>query len=217
MFIDYYRTLVDDTYVPRYQHGIFVMNGGGHTLNSYFTDEQGVIEKSFFDRLIDNKHDTLNGPEIKLMGEHVDWLSYRPAYVDADIKGQKYMLTHAPLNVNPTRSLQQFLSTDGDFIDKWATSDAEYNYQWNRSEPDRFHHELPNTISVFGHNSSDAPKIFTAKYKNGIKVKGSEKLREIMEEEKGNVYGIGMDTTRGDYMYGLDLTTLTFYTERWKD
>lgn len=206
MFGDYVSKLLLPDYTSRYDNGIFLYNGGHTTLNSYMMNDEREISQSFFDFVKTNPETFKSSPKIKLMEKHARWLLDLPSHVDAEVRGQRYFLTHAPMNVNPHIELETFLNPN-----------FEKSYLWNRSEPDRFRKELPNTISVFGHNSSDFPKIFCKSFENGIKVRSTEKLREIFEKEKGQIWGIGMDTTRGEWMYGLDLYNLEFYTERWVD
>lgn len=187
-----------DGYRPRYDgYEIFEYNGGRPTMTSYGHN----ISRCFEDELLANED----------LVRHVKWLSERPTHLLKEINGQKYVFTHAPMNPNIHRSFEQFLKRGTGFV--VYDDDSRQNYQWNRYEPFDFHRDLPDTISVFGHNSGKDLKLICDQYRDGIFVKGDDKLRSLFEQNKGEIYGLCLDTSRDEKLTGLDLATMTLYHE----
>lgn len=201
MFIDWYRQYTEPFYKPRYENGVFFQNGGFQTLYSYDENAQDML---YHPKTITNDYIE----SIPLLKEHITWLNSLPSSHTEIINGQRYFFTHAPIKIK--LPLVYFLSKNNNYAGEESYY-AQYNYQWNRYELYTFHEELPNTISVFGHNSQQFPKIICEQYPNGIYVKSDDHLQNIMENKKGSIYGIAMDTSRGDFVYGLDLNELKLY------
>lgn len=204
MFVDWYNAITRSRhdYNIRYDDGIFFSNGGRATVSSYNIDfTAGDITKQV------NDNDT--------MLNHIEWLSLRPSNIKIEVNGHKYLLTHAPLNINPHRTLEQFFDVGTGFANKpyFFRCDSEYNYQWNRYEPDRFHHELPDTISVFGHNSVNTVKLFCKQYPDGIYAHSQDTLKELVDINKNQIYGIGIDTSKVNKITALDLESFDYFQE----
>lgn len=196
MFVDWYKQHTDPMYIPRYDKEIFEWNGGRATLSSYGHN----IDTVTMDALLRDK----------LLQSHLAFLSLAPSHHMTSINRVDYIFSHAPLLVNPHRKLHQWLDKGQGFTG--LNRDTEYNYQWNRYEPDKFHPELPGFVSVFGHNSGNGVKVFCEQYKNGIYV-NNDTIEQIMDLNAGMVYGICMDTSRNKCITALDLTTLKMYVE----
>lgn len=199
MFVDWYRSILPPSrdYKRRYELGIFESNGGRATLSSYDINPISIDLIALMD------NETLKA--------HIDWLESRPSHIVHEINAQKYLFSHAPMNPNTHRSFDQFLNKGEGFCGYPSDPDSENNFQWNRNEPFQFHRDLPNTISVFGHNSGKDLKLFCEQYKDGIYVKGTDMLQHLVDKNKGEVYGICMDTSRGEKLTALDLETMTIY------
>lgn len=199
LFVDWFRQKTDAGHVPRYDIDVFEMNGGRATLSSYGHN----ISRCFTDELLSNK----------TLIDHIKWLSSRPSHVINKVNGQRYLFTHAPFpSGNPHRSFSQFLLKGSGYTSWKQDFDSELNHQWNRQEPNGFHNDMPNTISVFGHNSGNGVKIFCEQYENGVYV-NNDSIEAIMDLNKGQVYGICLDTTRNKCLTALDLTNFRIYTE----
>lgn len=196
MFVDWFRQKTNALYVPRYDSDIFEANGGRATISSYDLDFRSTTNELL-----------TNGD----LNEHIYWLSTRPSHIVHEINTQKYLFSHAPMNPNTHRSFDQFLNKGEGFCGYPSDPDSENNFQWNRNEPFQFHRDLPDTISVFGHNSGKDLKLFCEQYKDGIYIKGTDLLQELVDKNKGEVYGICMDTSRGEKLTALDLSTMTIY------
>lgn len=204
MFVDWYNSITRSRqdYNIRYDANIFFQNGGIATVSSYGIDiSLGDISK----QVLDNE----------TMLRHIEWLSLRPSNIKTIVNGQKYLFTHAPLNINPHRTLEQFFDIGDGFANKpfFFRSESENNYQWNRYEPDRFHHELPNTISVFGHNSVNSIKLLCDQYPNGIYAHSQDMLKELVDINKNQIYGIGIDTSKVRNITALDLESFDYFQE----
>jgi hypothetical protein len=179
---------------------------------------QWAIDNSDYVTTLDYGHNISRVSKDELLadvvlGKHIDWLADRPSHVLEEINGQKYLFSHAPLVTNPYRTFAQFLKKGSLFDGDNGYIDFNNSYLWNRVEPSGFHKELPNTISVFGHNSGTDLKLFCGQYLNGIYCKGEDKLRALLDLNKGEVYGICLDTSRDAKLTGLDLSTMTIYHE----
>lgn len=196
IFIDWFMQKTEPKYAPRYHADIFEMNGGRPTMASYGHD----IGKCFKDELLSDKD----------LCSHVEWLNHRPTHLLEVINGQSYIFSHAPLNPNPNRSFKQFLLKGAGFV-SYPFTNSENNYQWNRNEPSGFHKDLPNVISIFGHNSGKDLKLFCKQYDNGIYVKDSDKLQQLLDINSTEVYGICIDTSRSERICGLDLNNMNIY------
>lgn len=201
MFIDWYRLHTEPNYKARYEHGVFFHNGGFATICSY---DEKASEMLYVPKTITKEY----VESIPLLKEHIHWLASLPSHHVEVVNGQRYFFSHAPIKTE--LPLVYFLSKNNNYMGI-ENAFSDYNYQWNRYEPHKFHEELPNTINVFGHNSYEYPKLICKSYKNGIYVKSDDHLQNLMEHEKGSIYGIAMDTSRGDFMYGLDLNELKLY------
>lgn len=197
LFIDWFFEKIDPTYKPRYQHGIFEFNGGRATLSSYGIN----ISRCDADEILANE----------TLCQHIEWLDSRASHLLKEIQGTKYLFTHAPMNPNTHRSFEQFLMLGEGFVSWPEDYDSANNFQWNRNEPFQFHRDLPETISVFGHNSGSDIKVFCDQYENGIYIKGSDYLKMVLDKNKNEVYGICMDTTKGEKVTALDLETNEIY------
>lgn len=204
MFVDwFFQTMngfTSSAYQPRYDNEVFEYNGGRATLSSYGIN----ISRCDADELLANK----------TLCDHVAWLRTRPSSLLAEIAGQKYFFSHAPMNPNTHRDLKQFLLRGKGYCVDYGYAgdqDSTNNFQWNRNEPFQFHRDLPDTISVFGHNSGKDLKLFCEQYKDGIYVKGTDYLQALVDKNKGEVYGICMDTSKDEKLTALDLDTMTIY------
>lgn len=187
MFIDWFynKTLTNESYNRKYSHGIFEYNGGIPTIESY-----GIDVNNF------KLEDLLNNAK---MAQHIHWLGSLLKFTIESVNGQDYIFTHAPLSLRSDESLYD-VQDDIEFI-------------WNRKEPNRF--PLPNTVNVFGHNTGYFVKLFCKQYRNGIYVKDSNMLRDLIDLNKNEVYGICLDTSSNGIITGLDLNTMTIYTEKY--
>lgn len=119
MFVDFY----EDT--GNYEDGVFIMNGGVPTINSY-----GIpLVASYFGSYVvesgeDMPHRELHNLVIKkIPKEHIQWLKTRPLFYEDD----NIYVSHAPRS-NAKNST--------DFV-------------WNREPPER----LKEKLQIFGHNS----------------------------------------------------------------
>jgi hypothetical protein len=199
LFTDWYYQKTIEQHQPRYDDGVFEYNGGRATLSSYGHNISRVSKDELLADVV--------------LGKHIDWLADRPSHVFEVINGQKYLFSHAPLTTNPHRTFAQFLKKGSLFDGDNGYIDFNHSYLWNRDEPYRFHPELPDTISVFGHNSGIDLKLICGQYESGIYCKGEDKLRALLDLNKGEVYGICLDTSRDAKLTGLDLSTMTIYHE----
>ncbi len=201
LFTDWFYQRTGMKNDARYEDGIFEMNGGRATLSSYGHDINNTRKEVL---LAD-----------KVLCAHVEFLATRPKFFTEEINGQKYFFSHAPMNPNTHRTLEQFLKkghlNDGDN----GYVDFQNSYMWNRNEPFDFHRELPNTIAVFGHNAGKDLKLICEQYKDGIYIKGTDYLRNLLDINKGEVYGMCIDTSRDKKLTGLDLNTMTIYHENY--
>ena len=198
MFVDWYKSFTDPMWIPRYDNRIFYFNGGGYTLRNYNLKNYNDI-----DELQSNK----------VLKEHIEFLASRPSHIFETINGNNYLFTHAPLNPNPNRTFKQFL----DRADNPRDVDFNENYLWNRSEPKGFNKNLKgNVISVFGHNSGFDLKLICKQYRNGIYIKNSNQLKELIDINLNQIYGIGVDTSRDSKLCCLDLNNLNLYYEGYK-
>lgn len=191
MFVDWYKRLtIELGYIPRYKTGVFEYNGGRTTVSSYGHD----LSLAF------SRKDLLND---KIMKRHIEWLDSRPSFAKFSCGNDKYFLSHAPLNVNKHYDLL-------DFLDK---EDLDNNFLWNRVEPYCFHKELPNTISVFGHNMQYNIKLICRQYPNGIYAKSQDMLKELVDINKNQIYGIGIDTSKVNKITAIDLESFDYFQE----
>lgn len=203
MFVDYIkrRSGLITLSEARYDSGVFEWNGGVATLSSYGYDVNKLDQ------------DTLLADEILM--SHIKFLESRPSHIFHTINDTVYLFTHAPLCPNIHRTFADFLRkgslNDGDN----GYTDFQNSYLWNRNEPSDFHRELPGTVSVFGHNSGKDLKLICEQYKDGIYIKGSDKLQELLDINKQQVYGICVDTSRDRKLCGLDLSKMEIYHENY--
>ena len=203
MFVDFYMSRIDPRhYKPRYDDDIFTYqnglqnNGGRQTLMSYGYDFNDMDWHRF-------KTD-------ETLAQHIKWLDDRFTHVKYEnTKGQKFILTHAPLNRR--MELDKFFSRGRGFRMFDVDPISRENHNWNRYEPDGFHPELDKYINVYGHNSMQHPKLICHQYKNGIYLSGTEHLQELMDANYGEVYAIGIDTSSGRYLTALDLDNFILY------
>lgn len=195
MFVDWYKAKTDPMWVPRYDKDIFAWNGGIATMTSYGYK----LEACTIDDLLADK-------DLKA---HIEFLASRPSHLFETINGQKYMFTHAPMTNNRHRRLDTFLRKGTGADDH----DTIGGYLWNRHEPEDFHPDTPDTISVFGHNAGTNLKVICEQYKDGVFIKGGDYLRQVLDKNKGQVYGICVDTSRDKKLCCLDLNNMDIATE----
>lgn len=170
-------------------------NGGIDTVRSYApVDWNGQVTK--FHEFI---------PE-----SHIKFLENCPAYIETD----DFIMSHAPIRGKVTADEASNLGNG--FTDSFDWK-SETSIIWNRYVPHTPNPKLMGKINVFGHNSSNAVKLFTTQFPHGIKV-DQEKFEEVwLKREEYPVYAIGLDTSGGKILTGLHLPTLTLYTQEFID
>lgn len=188
MFIDFYKRMtLGGNYRPRYESQIFLDNGGGRTLMSYRDDDNSDVNVN---KLIPK--------------EHIDWLDSRPMYHMTD----KFFMSHAPVPIDKT--FAQMIDRGNGFLERQCPI-SRGNLLWNRFDHPKFHPEIGEKINIYGHMSRSKPVLFCKQYQNGIKITSQDQFHELLEINKGNVYGICIDTARAGYLTGLHLPTMTLY------
>lgn len=217
MFVDWYKTISLPAYKPQFDDGLFTYrnpltgqnNGGIQTLSSY-----GIDFRKFETSYLHNANVEIMGAieevlKDDVLKQHIDFLDKRPKRAQY----KTYLCTHAPLNPNTTRSLDQFLKKGGGLRYPDVCDETRNNYAWNRNEPKRFHKDLPCVTSVYGHNSYEDIKLICKQYPNGIYVQNNEMFAELLDKNMGEIYGIGIDTSADSKITALDLETMKFYSE----
>lgn len=170
-------------------------NGGMDTLRSYAPPDWLGTTTKFHEYI----------PE-----SHIKFLENCPPYIESD----DYIMSHAPIrgNASADEACDLGLGFNGPF--NWA---AETSIIWNRYVPEMPNAKLNGKINIFGHNSSNAVKVFTTEFRGGIKV-DQDKFTEIWSKrEKYPIFAIGLDTSGGKFLTGLHLPTLTLYHQEFID
>jgi len=119
MLIDYYRG------EGRYDHGLWITNGGFETLNSY-----GL-----------NRNSTNEEVDDAIPEEHIEWLESLPLYIEESI----YLISHAPFYAWDT--IEEVKEKSKHYSERRRPDES--GLLWNRSEPAN----RPGVIQVFGHNA----------------------------------------------------------------
>lgn len=193
MFTDFYKRTSMPDRRPRYEKEIFLMNGGGRTLSSYRDGD-----------------DTDTLVQTLIPKDHIDWLDGRPMYRYTD----GFFFSHAPIMTG--RSFEQITSLGEGFY-PYVDAISRGNLLWNRYAIDGFHPEIGPKISVYGHNSRSKPVLFCKSYRNGIKITSNDQFHELLDIDKGECYGICIDTSPSEMLTGLHLPTMTFYYQDYID
>ena len=167
-----------------YEDGIWLKNGGITTIISY-----GANQTTEF------------WPHIPK--SHIRYLQDLPMYLSYN----NFFFSHAPLHSRLT--IEQACDIGSGFTQIKFDLKSENSLLWNRQVGPNKH--LNGKINIFGHNSSDAVKVYSSQFKNGIKIKSQEHLNELLADEAHSIYGIGLDTSRGKVLTGLHIPTMTLY------
>jgi hypothetical protein len=193
MFVHEYNAVIHGKGYTYYDGGIFSCNGGDTTLNSY--KNSGSWKE---------KLETV--PQ-----EHITWLATRPYFYE----NEKFFFSHAPLYAQKKPIEASDLGT-GFVNGYYGDFHSDTSLIWNRVVPERPHKDLNDKIMVFGHNSSDAVKVYSTKFPRGIKCYNNEQFQENLAEEKaGKVFAICLDTSGGKKLTGLDINTMTIYEQEY--
>lgn len=187
MMVEEYKDTLNKTLPENryYESGIWYVNGGNETVMNY---GKSVLDIPY---------------------SHIEYLDNLPMYIKTD----KFFYSHAPFHIKRTLSNIEDIGigfVHGYFGD--IMSDT--SLLWNREVPRRPHPELDGLINVFGHNSSDAVKIYTEQYPNGKKCYNNDDFQEALAESKVMdcpIYGICLDVSGGKKLAGLDTNTMTLY------
>ncbi len=192
MFVDWFKATIGvEGYRRKYDQGVFLMNGGMQTIHSYITDP--------------------DKPYIQQINvDHINWLDARPMCLQND----QFFFSHAPVFI--AHSLDQLTSRGNGFYDG-VDPVSRGNLLWNRYAHAGFHPEIGNKINIYGHNSRSKPVLFCHQYQNGIKITSNDQFHELLEINKGQVYGIDLDTSASGILTGLHLPTMTLYSQNYID
>lgn len=199
---------------PRYyQYDIWFYNGAIQTMSSYDPD---WMTKMGFQSSQSMYNTVLGFDESKLYPmipkDHITFLQNCPMYV----KSENFAFTHAPVRQNLSLEQASDIGTGFFGINHDYKSDA--SVLWNRYVPDRVNPKLEGLVNVFGHNSSDKPKLFTTQYPSGIKITSQDQLTELWDMRVDHpVYAICLDTSSAKILTGLHLPTMTLYTQEYID
>jgi hypothetical protein len=196
MFVDFYKTqMLPGQHLPRYDAGVFLGNGGGKTLASY---RDGDTSSALVCNLIPYSH--------------IKWLDTRPMYRYND----KYFFSHAPIFIDHTF---EKITSRGQGFYGFQRPDpvSRGNLLWNRYPYAGFHNEIGPKINIYGHNSRSKPVLFCKQYQNGIKITSNDQLKELLELNAGQVWGIDIDTSSSSVLTGLHLPTMTIYQQDYID
>lgn len=140
--------------------------------------------------------------------DHIEWLKSCPMWIESE----NFVFTHAPLHSQ--LSLMDAAELGGGF-DETYDPQSQYSLIWNRYVGERPNKFLGGLINIFGHNSSNAVKVYTTQFPLGIKV-DNEQLKEIWNrKEEYPIYGICLDTSSARILTGLHLPTMTLYTQEY--
>ncbi len=190
MFTDFYKKqMFPHTYTARYDSGVFLDNGGGRTLMSY---REGDTTDALICDLIPK--------------DHIDWLDSRDMYKHTD----GFFFSHAPIFTPHT--FASITNRGGGFTGPaGADAHSRGNLLWNRYPSAKFHPEIGPLINVYGHNSRSKPVLFCKSYQNGIKLTSNDQFKELLDLNKGEVWGIDIDTSSSRVLTGLHIPSMTFY------
>lgn len=191
---------------PRYyERDIWFYNGAIQTLTSYNADWPKLIN-------FQSNGQYFNFNEEKLWHliprEHYMYLMDLPKYIEIN----KFIFTHAPIHIQKT--IQQACDIGTGFTTMKFDYNSERSVLWNREVPDRPNKHLNGKINIFGHNASDAVKIYCKTYPNGIKCYNDKEFKRNMAYID-DVWAICLDTSAGKKLTGLNLQTMTIYEQEY--
>jgi serine/threonine protein phosphatase 1 len=191
---------------PRYyEKDIWFYNGAIQTLTSYNPDWPNILQFSQEGQYFHFREDKL---WTLIPKDHYQYLMELPKYIET----HKFIYTHAPIHQNLTIELACDIGN--------GFSTFNYDYQsnssilWNRNVPDKPNNHLNGKINIFGHNASDAVKVYCKKYPNGIKCYNNEDFKR----EIANIYdvwAICLDTSGAKKLTGLNIETMELYEQEY--
>lgn len=191
---------------PRYyEKDIWFYNGAIQTLTSYNDKWPEIINFEQVAQYIAFDEDKLWTLFPK---EHIVYLMELPMYIEND----KFVFTHAPIHQNLT--IQQAIRLGEGFSTYKHDYQSASSVLWNREVPDRPNKHLNGKINIFGHNASDAVKVYSKNYPQSIKCYNNEDFkRETAKIE--DVWAICLDTSAAKKLTGLDLNNMELYEQEY--
>jgi hypothetical protein len=196
-----YRERLNPHVVPRYyEPGLWPeCNGGMATMRSYNMEP-------FF-------QSTLSSRMRDIPEEHIQFLENCPMYIESD----HFIMSHAPARQSGT--LEEMSNFGFGFYQRYGVDwNSENSFLWNRFVPNRPNPELKGKINLFGHNSNNAVKVFSAEFPQSKKVHTTEELHELLaKREEYPIWAIGLDTSGGQFLTGLHTPTMTLYKQEFID
>lgn len=199
---------------PRYyEHDIWFYNGAIQTMSSYDPDWMTKAEfchtTNMYTTVLGFKEDKI---WTMIPKDHIEFLKNCPLY----IKSENFVFTHAPVAAKKT--LEEVSDLGSGFFNINHDYRSDQSLLWNRYVPDKPNKHLDGLINVFGHNSSDKPKLYTTQYPNGIKITSQDQLTELWSMRLDHpVFAICLDTSSAKVLTGLHLPTMTLYTQEYID
>jgi hypothetical protein len=192
---------------PRYyQKDIWFCNGAFQTLSSYNEKWPEIIKFESSGQYISFEEDKLWTLFPK---EHIEYLKELPMYIEDG----KFIFTHAPIHIKKT--IQEACNLGEGFANMWSRDwFSDTSVLWNREVPDKHNKQLNGKVNIFGHNASDAVKVYSKLYPKSIKCYSNEEFKRQVSNID-DVWGICLDTSSSKKLTGLDLTNMVIYEQEY--
>jgi hypothetical protein len=146
-----------------------------------------------------------NSPSLN---SHLEWISKLKPYDTLNHSPKEVLISHAPW-LYPY-SLEYCSDLGPGFLYDPFGGRSDHSFIWNR-----YVYKKPREyLNIFGHNASSSAKIYSDKYPQGIKAENLP-TNKILEADLGDIFSICLDSSSGKILTGLDLETMTLYTQEY--
>lgn len=192
-----------------YEKGLWITHNGGYkTLESYdpkWAEKLNFLTDSVFVSFDESKlHELIDV-------SHFLYLKDLPMFYESE----QFVISHAPIHSRRQRKDWDKIGTG--FYEKFDNT-SDVSLIWNRSVPRKPHKDLGSKINIFGHNSSDAVKIFTTSYPQGLKVDPKRFSDYWLNEHlKYPIFAICLDSGKSGKLSGLNLETMQLFQQDFED